>query len=295
MSKRAVVTGGGGFIGHHLTKRLLNDGWFVTVLDDFSTGDMDNLEPDPKLKIEVLDISCDPLPTIEFDALFHLAAPVSVAESLEDPMKYWRGISVASRRVIEWSKLMGATSVVAASTAATYGDSTNMPLKESHTPEPISPYADFKLEMEWMMKNYNTPEFKCGALRFFNVFGEGQRATGGYRSVVPIFLELRKLNKPVTITGDGTQTRDWIYVGDIVNAIIKMHESDWKEEMPIYNAGSGIETQVIQVADAFGGDKVHIEKRKEPARSVADITLITSQLDWKPETDLIEWIKSTQS
>ena len=295
MNKRAVVTGGGGFIGHHLTEKLLNEGWFVTVLDDFSTGEEDNLKPHSNLKIEVLDISCDPLPTFEFDALFHLAAPVSVAESLENPMKYWRGISVASRRVIEWSKKMGATSVVAASTAAAYGDSTNMPLREDHIPEPISPYADFKLEMEWMMKTYNSQEFKCGALRFFNVFGEGQRATGGYRSVVPIFLEQRKLSKPVTVTGDGTQTRDWIYVGDVVSAIIKMHESNWNPEMPVYNVGSGIETQVIQVADAFGGERIHIEKRKEPARSVADISLITSNLDWKPEVNLIEWIKSTQS
>ncbi len=163
---RAVVTGGAGFIGSHLVKELLSNGYYVTVLDDFSTGDMDNLEPHPNLMIEVRDITVDELPTMQFDTLFRLAAPVSVHESLEVPMKYWNGISVASRRVMEWAYSMGAKSMVAASTAAVYGDSTDVPLKESHRPEPMSPYADFKLEMEYMML-----KFRIWCLReFHNVY-----------------------------------------------------------------------------------------------------------------------------
>ena len=288
---RAVVTGGAGFIGSHLVKELLSNGYYVTVLDDFSTGDMDNLEPHPNLMIEVRDITVDELPTIQFDTLFHLAAPVSVPESLEDPMKYWTGICIGSRRVIEWAYEMGAKTVVAASTAAVYGDSIDVPLKESSQPQPMSPYAEFKLEMEYMLAGYNRPEFKCSALRFFNVFGEGQRATGGYRSAVPIFLEQYQSYQPITVTGDGTQTRDWIYVGDIVNAILEMAKADYKQEMPVYNVGSGSETQVIEVAEAFGGEHIHIAKRDEPMRSVADISLITQNLNWKPETNLLSWIK----
>jgi len=290
-TKKAVVTGGAGFIGHHLVKHLLTDGWQVDVIDDLSTGELSNLPSDVNLTFHKLDISLDELPKIKFDQLFHLAAPVSVPESLEDPMKYWNGISVASRRVMEWAYEMGATSMVAASTAAIYGDSTDMPLKESHLPIPMSPYAEFKLEMEWMMKSYNKPEFKCAALRFFNVFGEGQRSTGGYRSAVPIFLEQYQSYQPITVTGDGTQTRDWIYVGDIVNAVLEMAKADYQQEMPIYNVGSGSETQVIEVAEAFGGEHVHIAKREEPMRSVADISLITQNLNWKPETNLLSWIK----
>jgi len=290
-TKKAVVTGGAGFIGHHLVKHLLTDGWQVDVIDDLSTGELSNLPSDVNLTFHKLDISLDELPEIKFDQLFHLAAPVSVPESLEDPMKYWNGISVASRRVMEWAYEMGATSMVAASTAAIYGDSTDMPLKESHLPIPMSPYAEFKLEMEWMMKSYNKPEFKCAALRFFNVFGEGQRSTGGYRSAVPIFLEQYQSYQPITVTGDGTQTRDWIYVGDIVNAVLEMAKADYQQEMPIYNVGSGSETQVIEVAEAFGGEHVHIAKREEPMRSVADISLITQNLNWKPETNLLSWIK----
>lgn len=288
---RAVVTGGAGFIGSHLVKKLLSNGYYVTVLDDFSTGDIDNLIPHPNLTIEVRDITVDELPTIPFDTLFHLAAPVSVPESLEDPMKYWTGICVGSRRVIEWAYGMGAKTVVAASTAAVYGDSIDIPLKESSQPQPMSPYAEFKLEMEYMLASYNKPEFKCSALRFFNVFGEGQRATGGYRSAVPIFLEQYQSFKPITVTGDGSQTRDWIYVGDIVNAVIEQSNSGYQSDMPIYNVGSGAETQVIEVAEALGGEIIHIEKRDEPHRSCADISLITNQLKWRPETNLLSWIQ----
>lgn len=288
---RAVVTGGAGFIGSHLVKKLLSNGYYVTVLDDFSTGDIDNLIPHPNLMIEVRDITVDELPTIQFDTLFHLAAPVSVPESLEDPMKYWTGICVGSRRVIEWAYEMGAKTVVAASTAAVYGDSIDVPLKESSQPQPMSPYAEFKLEMEHMLASYNRPEFKCSALRFFNVFGEGQRATGGYRSAVPIFLEQYQSFKPITVTGDGSQTRDWIYVGDIVNAVIEQSNSGYQPDMPVYNVGSGAETQVIEVAEALGGEIIHIEKRDEPHRSCADISLITNQLKWRPETNLLSWIQ----
>jgi len=288
---RAVVTGGAGFIGSHLVKELLSNGYYVTVLDDFSTGDMDNLTPHPNLMIEVRDITVDELPAIQFDTLFHLAAPVSVPESLEDPMKYWTGICVGSRRVIDWAYEMGAKTVVAASTAAVYGDSIDVPLKESSQPQPMSPYAEFKLEMEYMLASYNKPEFKCSALRFFNVFGEGQRATGGYRSAVPIFLEQYQSFKPITVTGDGSQTRDWIYVGDIVNALIEQSNSEYQSDMPVYNVGSGAETQVIEVAEALGGEIIHIEKRDEPHRSCADISLITNQLKWRPETNLLSWIQ----
>lgn len=288
---RAVVTGGAGFIGSHLVKKLLSNGYYVTVLDDFSTGDIDNLIPHPNLMIEVRDITVDELPTIQFDTLFHLAAPVSVPESLEDPMKYWTGICVGSRRVIEWAYEMGAKTVVAASTAAVYGDSIDVPLKESSQPQPMSPYAEFKLEMEHMLASYNRPEFKCSALRFFNVFGEGQRATGGYRSAVPIFLEQYQSFKPITVTGDGSQTRDWIYVGDIVNAVLEQSNSGYQSDMPVYNVGSGAETQVIEVAEALGGEIIHIEKRDEPHRSCADISLITNQLKWRPETNLLSWIQ----
>ena len=138
---------------------------------------------------------------------------------------------------------------------------------------------------------FDDKETNCTAIRFFNVFGEGQRSTGGYRSAVPIFLEQYQSFKPITVTGDGSQTRDWIYVGDIVNALIEQSNSEYQSDMPVYNVGSGAETQVIEVAEALGGEIIHIEKRDEPHRSCADISLITNQLKWRPETNLLSWIQ----
>jgi UDP-glucose 4-epimerase len=296
---KALVTGGAGFIGHHLVEKLISKGWFVHILDNLSTGSLDNLEglPSDMFEFHEIDLVYDVIPDMEgVSIIYHLAAPVSVPESLEDPAKYRWAILDGSAKLLKWARINEVGTFIAASTAALYGEPTKLPIKETSIPDPLSPYARYKFDMEKTMSNRHIPSLKCTALRFFNVFGEGQRDTGGYASAVPIFLKQYESFQPITVTGDGNQTRDWIYVGDVVKALIKSSEvkTYWKRKMPIYNVGSGIETSVIEVAESFGGEIVHIESRKEPKRSVADITSITESLDWKPETSLLSWIKEVK-
>jgi len=291
---KALVTGGAGFIGHHLVKRLLADGHEVTVIDNLSTGLFENIADldcrfveayIESVKYEVLNI--------EHDVLFHLAAPVSVEESLRDPGKYYSEIALASNSLIEWSINQGCKTIVIASTAAVYGASEDIPFGEDSPLKPMSPYAKAKLMTEHVLEDHlQVSEINGTALRFFNVYGEGQRDEGGYLSAVPIFLNQYESFKPITVTGDGQQTRDWVYVGDVVEACILAAQK--AEGFNVYNVGSGQETSVMDLAEAFGGEITHITERNEPKCSQANITNIVRDLEWTPKTNLLSWIKKVK-
>lgn len=294
-----VITGGAGFIGHHAVWQALERGWQVSVLDNFYTGKLENLllpsgNIPGNLRVYECDVAGGPMPDIKnIDYVLHLASPVSVQESLEDWEKYFRGIFGGSERVFRWATERGAQSIVAASTAAVYGDSQDIPFNEQTTPAPMSPYAEYKLEMESLLEQYHTTHTQCAALRFFNVFGEGQPDDVGYVSAIPIFKKQFESYQPITVTGDGKQTRDFVYVGDVVEACFAAltRPNGGFETMPIWNVASGEETPVLDIAETFGGEIVHIEERDEPKRSRADISLITQMLDWRPSTNVLQWIK----
>lgn len=290
---KAIVTGGAGFIGSHLVKKLIDLGWQVTVIDNFSTGSLENIEGLDCQIIEedVSNISIQDW-QIEHDALFHLAAPVSVEESLNNPKKYYDQILRGTANIVDWSLKQGNRDVIIASTAAIYGDSEDLPYIESGSIDPISPYAKAKHMTELLLKEeYEKRPFKGTALRFFNVFGEGQRNEGGYLSAVPIFLNQYESFEPITVTGDGKQTRDFIYVGDVVEACISAYTDISENGIQVMNVASGQETSIMDLAEAFGGEIIHIPERLEPKRSVADITKIKSTLSWKPLTRLLTWVK----
>lgn len=294
-----VITGGAGFIGHHATWQALGQGWQVTVLDNFSTGKLENLTlPSGNipggLTVYECDIAEGPLPNLEqVDMLLHLAAPVSVEESLTNPTKYWKGIKLGSERIFNWAKERGCKSIVAASTAAIYGDANEVPFEETSTPDPLSPYAEYKLEMEALMQKFHSDDLQCTALRFFNVFGEGQPDDVGYVSAIPIFMKQYNSYQPITVTGDGEQTRDFIYVGDVVKACLAaLTNEELNTTMPILNVGSGEEVKIIEIAEAFGGEIVYIDAREEQRRALANIEAIRAELDWEPEKNVLDWIKS---
>lgn len=289
---KAVVTGGAGFIGLHLVKKLMSLGWEVTVIDNFSTGDQDKLHALGCMYIEEDVENVTAAMKIKHDVLFHLASPVSVEESFTFPNKYYRQIIGGTANIVNWSLDSGNRDIIIASTAAIYGNDGNLPLMESGEIDPTSPYAKAKHMSELaLQEEYETRQFKGSALRLFNVYGEGQRSEGGYLSAVPVFLKQYEAFAPITVTGDGKQTRDFVYVEDVVSACISAYTDTVENGVQILNVASGQETSIMDLAEAFGGEIVHIEKRNEPKRSVADITKIKTTLNWQPLTRLLNWVK----
>lgn len=286
MDKITIVTGGCGFIGHHLVNRLVDIGKTVVVFDNLSTGKKERLPEG--VKFYKLDLTIDELPILEnVDAIYHLAATTSVEESLQNSAKYKNHILNATRRLLLWAKDVGARRVVMASTAAVYGDPLVIPTHEGVSVNPMSPYAEYKWRAENHLAHCHGKGLTTSCLRFFNVFGEGQPTTGSYAPAVARFMTQYENFEPITVTGDGSQTRDYIYVKDIVAALIIAMTRD---NFFILNLGSGEELTILEIAEAFGGEIQFIPKRNEPYQSCADIKMATVELGWTPTKNIIKWI-----
>lgn len=289
---KVIITGGAGFIGSHLSNLLLNEGHSVHIWDNLSTGKLENV-PD-RAKFTKLDLTIDTLPEEKADWVFHLAAPVSVQESLENPYKYEQGCYMATKRMLNWSLTAGVTDFTLASTAAVYGDREDAPFTEDSELKPMSPYAKWKLNAEHLVKNYNNRyDMRTTALRFFNVFGEGQHDSGSYAPAVALFLKQFESFQPITVTGDGNQTRDYIYVKDICRALYKTMLHPWSE-FRVMNVGTGEETSILEIARTFGGEYKFIDPRIEPRRSCAKVDLIEKDLNWEPTKSILSWIKEVK-
>lgn len=286
--KRALVTGGAGFIGSTLSKMLIEKGYDVTVWDNLSTGKKSNLPKE--VTFQKIDIVESDFPCIDVDHVFHLAAPISVQESLEDPLKYMKGCYYGTLRLMRWAEVNGIKTFQMASTAAVYGEPEEIPTTEGAKTAPMSPYAEGKLKAEKVLLSFQD-KMTCTALRLFNVFGEGQNSTGSYAPAVARFMDQVKRQNPITVTGDGTQTRDYIYVGDVCRAFLAAAEREG--QFLVANVATGNETNVIDIAKAFEGHPIEfIEKRKEPQRSCADISKIKGALGWEPSVNILDWIAS---
>jgi len=288
---RALVTGGAGFIGSTLAKILVEQGYEVTVWDNLSTGKKSNVPKGAKFK--KIDVTKDDLPPLEVDHVFHLAAPISVQESLENKEKYIQGCYYGTLRMMRWAESNGVKTFQMASTAAVYGEPESIPTPENARLSPMSPYAEGKMMAEKVLFSYQD-RITCTALRLFNVYGEGQNATGSYAPAVARFMDQVAKGDPITVTGDGTQTRDYIYVQDVCRAFIAASKREGA--YLVANVATGNETSVIDIAKSFGGHPIkHIEKRKEPQRSCANISKIKDALGWTPSISILDWIASKQA
>jgi nucleoside-diphosphate-sugar epimerase len=219
-----LVTGGAGFIGSHLVSWLITQGHRVRVLDNLSTGRRELLDP-IRASIDFVkgDIR-DPLLLGQMlegvTLVFHLAAVVSVIQSIEQPLEAQSVNASGTLQLLEAARQAGIRRVVQASTCAVYGDNASIPLVEYAVPRPLSPYAVTKLAAEHLGQLYSALYgLEVVALRFFNVYGPGQDPGSPYAAVVPRFLQRLAGGEPITIFGDGQQSRDFVYVGDIVQAL----------------------------------------------------------------------------
>ena len=293
---KSLVTGGAGFIGSNLVDQLVKKKHKVIVLDNFSTGRRSNLSHQIKknLKIIKIDISnCKNLDKyfIGVDYVFHLAGLADIVPSIEKPNKYFNSNVVGTLNVVQAAKKANIKKFIYAASASCYGIPDKFPIKENAKINLMYPYAFTKWQAEELImhwaKVYNFPAI---SFRFFNAYGPRSRTSGAYGAVFGVFLAQKLANKPLTIVGNGNQTRDFIHVYDLVNGIIKAALS--KKIGKIYNIGGGEEIKINKIAKLIGGKIIHIPKRPgEPNRSLADITKIKKDLNWQPKIKIEEGVK----
>ena len=291
--QKVIVTGGAGFIGSHLVDKLIEQGVKVIILDDCSTGKVENMNPKAcYMNIDITTIN--PYNFLkeetDIDVVFHLAAKTTVQESIQDPRYYNDVNEKGTLNMLILASMLKVKRFVFSSSSSVYGDA-KVPTSENHTLNPLSPYALNKLIGEQYCKLYSDIyDLDTVCLRYFNVYGDRMNDEG-YRLVFPIFKEQISTQKPLTINNDGLQRRDFIHVDDIVNANILASEHKPNFKGDIYNVGSGKNYSVKEIADMFGGDKIKGDDVIEPFETLADISKIMLELDFYPKDNLKQWIK----
>ena len=296
MSFKSIVTGGAGFIGSNLVDRLVKDQHKVIVLDNFVSGKKKNLSHHKENNVKIINLDISKNKNLQkyfnkVDYVFHLAGLAEIIPSIKNPKKYFINNVLGTLNVLEASKNIKIKKFIYAASSSCYGNPKNFPTSENERIETKHPYALTKYLGEELVKNYasifNMPNI---SFRFFNVYGPRLNTSGQYSAVFVKFLSQKINKKPLTIVGDGRQTRDFIYVEDLIDAFIKISKS--KLVNKIYNLGSGKETSINKIAKLFGGKKVFIAKRlDEPKRSLAEISKIKKDISWKPKTTIEEGIK----
>jgi len=292
-----VVTGGAGFIGSHITKKLVERGDIVTVIDNMNTGKEKNLESVIDkinfVKGDILDTELLDGITKDVDGVFHQAALASVQDSFDEPDKYHNVNVNGTENILKLSKKYG-FKIVYASSSSVYGNPIRIPIKESDEKNPINPYAETKLKKERLAIKYSKMGVSVIGLRYFNVFGKGQSKE--YAGVLKLFLERIRDKLPPKINGDGTQFRDFVHVNDVVNANIMSMDSNITHEF--FNVGTNTAITIIDLAKTiieYSG--LNIKPIFGPAldgdvhQTKANIDLIKKKIGWEPSIMLVDWIK----
>lgn len=289
----AIVTGGAGFIGYHLVRELLARGYAVRVVDSLVASKRERVPAEAEFfEVDVRDAKKLGPIFQGARAVFHLAALPRVQDSIDRPVETHEVNVTGTVNVLVAAKASGNPKVVLASSAAVYGNLEAPVLHEGLEPSPVSPYGLHKYVGERYLALFSAVYgLPTVSLRFFNVYGPGLDPEGPYALVVGRFLKLRKEGKPLTITGDGKQTRDFVHVSDIVRALIAAAESESVGKGEVMNAGTGRGASVNELATFFGGEHTYVPARLEPKNSCADIAKAKELLKWEPVVPLEKGIE----
>ena len=294
---RCIVTGGAGFIGNNIVKKLVARGDDVTVIDNLNTGKEENLksviDKITFLKDSILNRELLEKQSQNIDGIFHQAALASVQDSFSKLDEY-HGVNVnGTENILKLAK-KNDFRVVYASSSSVYGNPERIPIKESDKKDPINPYAETKLKKEQLAIKYSEMGVKVIGLRYFNVFGKGQSKE--YAGVLKLFLERIRDKLPPKINGDGTQFRDFVYVEDVADANIMSMDSDINHGF--YNVGTNTSITILDLAKTIiKSSGLDIQPIFGPAlkgdvqRTIANIDLIKEEIGWEPTILLEKWIE----
>ncbi len=293
---KAIVTGGAGFIGSHLVERLLADGHQVTVLDNYSTGRVENLvhlADHPELEIVEADLLKVDLAKhlADADQVYHLAALADIVPSIQNPEAYYKANVEGTLKLVQAIRKANVEKLVYSASSSCYGIPDMYPTPESAEIRPQYPYALTKYLGEQIVLHWShVYDIPAVSLRLFNVYGPRSRTSGTYGAVFGVFLAQKLAGEPYTVVGDGTQTRDFTFVTDVVDAFVTAANSESTEK--VMNVGSGYTYSVNRLVELLGGEIVYIPKRPgEPDCTFADVSRIQDQFSWNAQVPLEEGIR----
>lgn len=294
---KVIVTGGAGFIGSHLVEKLLLNNHEVIVIDNLSTGRIDNLELLQKQNYEFIEADINDHNHIspyfkDIDIVFHLAALADIVPSIENPLQYHHANVDGTISVLEAARKNNVHRFIYAASSSCYGIPDNYPTTETEEIRPQYPYAVTKnLAEQYVMYWHQIYQLPVTSLRFFNVYGPRSRTSGTYGAVFGVFLAQKLNSKPFTIVGDGNQTRDFTFVEDVADACLAAAVCD-SAVGEIMNVGSGNTYSINQLASLLEGDIIYIPKRPgEPDSTFADISKIRRIVHWEPKVTIEDGVK----
>jgi nucleoside-diphosphate-sugar epimerase len=286
--RHVLVTGGAGFIGSWLVDALIERGLRVTVIDNFATGREAQLNADAELvKADIRDIDAIRGAFADIDCVFHTAALPRVPLSIERPVETHLVNVVGTLNVLVAARDVGVRRVIYSGSSSVYGNQSTLPLHEDMTPNPLNPYALQKLTGEQYTRLFHQLfGLQTITLRYFNVYGPRMATEGAYVTVISVFMRAMVQGTPLTIHGDGEQTRDFTHVHDVVRANLLAMDAPSADGRAI-NIGCGRNVSVNRIAELVGGEKLYLPPRRGDARhTLADNRRAAEILGWRPEFDI---------